>query len=48
MMDEMLFGFSCGVMAGLVIALPMVDRCNKRARKTLGEIKHKFGGAGNE
>ena len=48
MMDEMLFGFSCGVMAGLVIALPMVDRYNKRVRKALGEIKHKFSGAANE
>ncbi len=48
MTDEMLFGFICGVMAGLMIALPMVDRYNKRARKALGEIKHKFGGAGNK
>ena len=32
MMNEMLFGFIGGVMAGLMIALPMVDRYNKRAK----------------
>ncbi len=48
MMDEMLFGFGCGVMAGLMIALPMVDRYNKRVRKALAATKHNFGGTGSE